>query len=109
MLSKNDLPQGTLDLVVLKILALGPNHGWGIANRLKQVSADGLSTTQGSLYPALHRLEVKGLVRSEMTLSENKRRARVYQLTATGRRKLADETASWEQFVQSMRRLLRAI
>jgi transcriptional regulator len=108
VISKTDLPQGTLDLVVLKLLALGPNHGWGIANRLRQVSAEGLSTTQGSLYPALHRLEVQGLVRSEMTVSENKRRARVYELTAAGRRKLVDETSSWEQFVQSMRRVLRA-
>jgi transcriptional regulator len=108
MISKTDLPQGTLDLIILKVLDLGPNHGWGIANRLKQVSAESLSTTQGSLYPALHRLEVQGLVRSEMTTSENNRRARVYELTAAGRRKLADETASWEQFVQSMRRVLRA-
>jgi transcriptional regulator len=108
MISKTDLPQGTLDLVLLKILDLGPNHGWGIANRLRQVSAEGLKTTQGSLYPALHRLEVRGLVRSEMTTSDNNRRARVYELTAAGRRKLADETDSWEQFVHSMRRVLRA-
>jgi len=108
MISKTDLPQGTLDLIILKVLDLGPNHGWGIANRLRQVSAEGLSTTQGSLYPALHRLEVQGLVRSRMTTSENNRRARVYELTAAGRRRLVDETASWEQFVQSMRRVLRA-
>jgi transcriptional regulator len=108
VLKKTDLPQGTLDLLVLKILALGPNHGWGIANRLRQVSDDTLRTSQGSLYPALHRLEVERLVQSEMTASENNRRARVYRLTAAGRRKLEQETESWEQFTQSMRRVLRA-
>ena len=108
MIDRTDLPQGTLDLLVLKILALGPNHGWGIANRLRQVSRDALRTSQGSLYPALHRLEVSRLVESEMTLSENNRRARVYRLTPAGRRRLARETQHWEHFAQSMRRVLRA-
>jgi transcriptional regulator len=107
-LSKTDLLQGTLDVLILKILALGPNHGWGISTRLRQISQESLTTSQGSLYPALHRLEVRGDVRSAMTASENNRRARVYTLTPAGRRRLEAETASWEQFVASMRRVLRA-
>lgn len=105
---KTDLLQGTLDVLILKILALGPNHGWGICNRLRQISRDGLNTSQGSLYPALHRLEVRGDVASAMQASENNRRARVYTLTPAGRRRLEAETASWEQFAASMRRVLRA-
>lgn len=105
---KTDLLQGTLDVLILKILALGPNHGWGIANRLRQISKEGLATSQGSLYPALHRLEVRGDLRSEMVPSENNRRARVYTLTPAGQRRLEQETASWEQFAASMRRVLRA-
>jgi transcriptional regulator len=105
---KTDLLQGTLDLLILKILTLGPNHGWGIANRIKQISRDSLQASQGSLYPALHRLELRGDVRSEMLPSENNRRARVYRLTAAGRRRLESETASWEQFALSMRRILMA-
>lgn len=107
-MSKTDLLQGTLDVLVLKVLALGPNHGWGISNRIRQISHDGLSTSQGSLYPALHRLELRGDVRSEMTTSENNRRARVYTLTPAGRRRLEAETESWEQFAASMRRALKA-
>jgi len=103
---KSELLQGTLDLLVLKILAIGPNHGWGIANRIRQMSRDELSASQGSLYPALHRLEVKGFVKSAMTSSENNRRARVYTLTAAGRRHLETETNTWEQFVASMGRIL---
>jgi transcriptional regulator len=107
-LPKNDLLQGTLDLLILRILELGPNHGWGIATRIRQISRDGLDASQGSLYPALHRLELRGDLRSEMTASENNRRARVYTLTPTGRKRLAAETASWEQFTLSMKRVLRA-
>lgn len=105
---KTDLLQGTLDLLILKILTLGPNHGWGIANRIKQISREGLDASQGSLYPALHRLERRGDVRSEMVPSENNRRARVYQLTPAGRKRLGTETASWERFALSMRRILTA-
>jgi transcriptional regulator len=105
---KNELLQGTLDLLILKILTLGPNHGWGIANRIRQTSRDGLDASQGSLYPALHRLELRGDVQSAMTASENNRRARVYTLTSAGRRRLEAETASWEQFALSMKRVLRA-
>ena len=104
---KTDLLQGTLDLLILKILALGPNHGWGISNRIRQASREGLCASQGSLYPALHRLELEGFVKSEMVPSENNRRARVYTLTAAGRRQLVSETESWEQFALSMRRVLR--
>ena len=105
---KTDLLQGTLDLLILRILALGPNHGWGISNRIRQMSKEGLNASQGSLYPALHRLEVNGDVRSEMTASENNRRARVYELTPAGRRRLSEETASWEQFALSIKRILQA-
>ena len=105
---KTDLLQGTLDLLILRTLVLGPNHGWGISNRIRQVSKDGLNASQGSLYPALHRLEVSGDVRSEMSPSENNRRARVYTITPAGRRRLQAEHARWEQFALSMRRVLRA-
>ncbi len=104
---KTDLLQGTLDLLILKILALGPNHGWGISNRIRQISREGLSTSQGSLYPALHRLEMRGHITSEMAPSENNRRARIYTLTEAGRQQLEAETQSWEQFALSMRRVLR--
>ena len=105
---KTDLLQGTLDLLILKILTLAPNHGWGIANRMRQISEEALNTSQGSLYPALHRLEVRGDVESEMAPSENNRRARVYTLTRAGRRRLANENASWERFVLSVGRILNA-
>ena len=107
-LPKTDLLQGTLDLLILKILALGPNHGWGIANRIRQISREGLSASQGSLYPALHRLELRGHIVSEMAPSENNRRARVYTLTRAGRQQLEAETETWEQFALSMRRVLRS-
>ncbi len=103
---KTDLLQGTLDLLLLRVLALGPNHGWGISNRIRQMSRDGIQASQGSLYPALHRLELRGDIRSEMTVSDNNRRARVYTLTAAGRRRLADEQKSWEAFALSIRRVL---
>jgi PadR family transcriptional regulator, regulatory protein PadR len=104
--NKTQLLQGTLDLLVLRILELGPNHGWGISNRLQQISQDGLKTSQGSLYPALHRLEMRGEVKSEMTASENNRRARVYTITRAGRKRLNHETETWEAFALSMRRVL---
>jgi PadR family transcriptional regulator PadR len=107
-LAKSDLLQGTLDVLILKVLALGPNHGWGISNRIRQLSADGLQTSQGSLYPALHRLEVRGDLISEMKPSENNRHARVYTLTPAGRRRLKAETENWEQFAASMRQVLRS-
>ena len=105
-MAKSELLQGTLDLLLLRVLVLGPNHGWGIANRIRQMSHEGLDASQGSLYPALHRLELRGDVRSEMTASENNRRARVYTITAAGRRRLEVERRSWEQFALSMQRVL---
>jgi transcriptional regulator len=105
---KTDLLQGTLDLLILRVLALGPNHGWGISNRIRQMSREGLNASQGSLYPALHRLELNGDVRSEMKASENNRRARLYTITAAGRRRLDAETQSWERFALSMKRVLQS-
>ena len=104
---KTDLLQGTLDLLLLRILSLGPNHGWGISNRIREMSGEGLNASQGSLYPALHRLELRGDVSSEMTASENNRRARVYTITAAGRRRLEQERKSWEDFALSMQRVLQ--
>ena len=106
-MQKDELLQGTLDLLILKILALGPNHGWGISSRIQQSSHDRLSASEGALYPALHRLEMRGYVESKMALSENNRRARYYTLTVAGRKHLETETKTWEQFALSMRRVLR--
>jgi len=105
-MKKSSLLQGTLDLLLLRILELGPNHGWGISHRLQQMSKDGLKTSQGSLYPALHRLEVRGEVKSEMTPSDNNRRARMYTITAAGRKRLNKETQTWNAFALSMGRVL---
>ena len=100
------LLQGTLDLLILRILELGPNHGWGISSRLLEMSKDSLKTSQGSLYPALHRLELRGDVKSEMTASDNNRRARMYTITAAGRKRLNKETQMWNAFALSMSRVL---
>ena len=105
-MNQTQLLQGTLDLLVLRILELGPNHGWGISARLQQMSQDRLKTSQGSLYPALHRLEMRGEVKSEMTASENNRRARVYKITRAGRKRLNKETETWQEFALSMQRIL---
>ena len=104
---KTEYLQGALDLLILKRLALGPNHGWGIQQRLRQVSREAVNVSQGSLYPALHRLEATGMLASEMTASENNRRARVYRLTTSGRCRLEEETADWQQFSLAIRRLLQ--
>src|SRR5687768_12711114 len=92
-----DLVQGTLDLLILKVLALEPLHGWAIAQRLKQVSRDVLQVSDGSLYPALHKLEQEGWVKSEWKPSENNRRAKFYSLTRLGRRQLEKEAADWKR------------
>ena len=105
---KTDLLQGTLDLLILKTLALGPMHGWGISQRIQQVSQDALRVNQGSLYPALHRLEVQRWIASEMGTSENNRRARFYRLTPAGRRHLAAETENWDRMSVAIARILRA-
>jgi PadR family transcriptional regulator, regulatory protein PadR len=107
-LQKDELLQGTLDLLILKVLELGPNHGWGISSRIRQTSRESLSASEGALYPALHRLEMRGYVESRMAPSENNRKARFYTMTESGRRHLATQTETWEQFALSMRRVLRA-
>jgi transcriptional regulator len=104
---KIDLLQGTLDLLVLKTLQSGPTHGWDIAQRIQQVSRDVLKVNQGSLYPALHRLEAQGLVASEWGDSENNRRAKFYKLTPAGRKQLATETDSWERFAGAISLILQ--
>lgn len=95
MSKPSDLVQGTLDLLLLKILALEPLHGWAISQRLKQVSGDVLQVSDGSLYPALHKLEQEGWIAAEWKPSENNRRAKFYSLTRLGRRQLEKETANW--------------
>src|SRR5437868_2123148 len=97
-MGKTEYLQGALDLLILNTLALGPNHGWGIQQRIRQVSREALTVSQGSLYPALHRLEAAGIIASEMALSDNNRKARVYRLTATGRKRLAVEAEDWRKF-----------
>jgi len=92
-----DLVQGTLDVLILKTIALQPIHGWAIAQRIRQISNDVLQVQQGSLYPALHRLEQQGWIRAEWGESENNRRAKYYALTKAGRNKLEKELASWER------------
>ena len=102
-----DLVQGTLDLLVLKILALEPLHGWALSQRLKQVSGDVLQVSDGSLYPALHKLEHQGWIRAEWKPSENNRRAKFYSLTRLGRRHLEKEAASWERISAAISGVLR--
>ncbi len=105
---KPDLLQGTLDLLILKTLALEPMHGWGISQRIQQISGDVLQVNQGSLYPALHRLEVQRWITSEMGTSENNRRARFYRLTAAGRRHLVAETENWDRMSVAIAKILQA-
>jgi PadR family transcriptional regulator PadR len=106
--SKTDVLQGTLDLMVLKTLdTMGPMHGFGIARRIEQISDNLLAMNQGTLYPALLRLEQRGWIRSEWGASENNRRARFYSLTRAGRTQLARETESWERMAAVMARLLQ--
>jgi transcriptional regulator len=102
-----DLLQGTLDLLVLKTLSWGPAHGYAIARWIQQLTGQVLEVGEGSLYPALHRLEERGLVKSEWQLSPNNRRAKFYQLTTRGRQQLRTETASWTEFVDAVGKVLR--
>jgi transcriptional regulator len=101
-----DLLQGTLDLLILKTLAVGVMHGWGISQRIQQISDDVLRVNQGSLYPALHRLEAAGWIESEWGASENNRQAKFYQLTRAGQRQLREETAQWERMAGAVARIL---
>src|SRR5207244_3032443 len=97
MSKPTDLVQGTLDLLIMKMLALEPMHGWAVSQRLKQISGDVLQVSDGSLYPALHKLEQEGWIKAEWAPSENNRRAKYYSLTRTGRRELGKESAKWKR------------
>jgi PadR family transcriptional regulator PadR len=104
--AKLDLLQGTLDLLILKTLALGPQHGWGISQRIQQISDNVLRVNQGSLYPALQRLETAGWIDAEWGASDNNRQAKFYSLTRTGARQLKDETQQWERMTGAVAKIL---
>ncbi len=101
-----ELPQGTLDLLILKTLALGPQHGWAISERVQQISEDVLRLQQGSLYPALHRLERRGWIKAHWGTSENNRRAKYYELTAAGRKQLEAEESAWRKLAAAVAQVL---
>ena len=101
-----DLPQGTLDLLILRTLALGSQHGWAISERVQQLSSDVLRIQQGSLYPALHRLERRGLIKARWGTSENNRRAKYYELSKSGRQQLEVETDAWEKLTAAVAQVL---
>src|SRR5947209_1943501 len=103
-----DLVQGTLDMLILKAVSLGPLHGYGVLLRIQQISRDRLEVQQGSLYPALYRLEHQGLLASEWGESENKRKAKYYRLTPAGRRRLQSETAEWKRMAEVIGAILQA-
>ena len=106
--SRADLLQGTLDLLILRTLSLGPLHGWGISKRIQQISREVLHVHQGSLYPALYRLEDRGWISAKWGVSPEGRRAKFYTLTATGRKQLAAETATWRMFATAVEHILQA-
>jgi transcriptional regulator len=108
MADRTDLLQGTLDLLILKSLALEPLHGWGISKRIRQLSSDALQVNQGSLYPALYRLEDRGLIASARGISPEGRQAKLYALTRAGERQLARSTANWRQFANAVELVLAA-
>ena len=107
MSKPTDLVQGTLDLLILKIVALEPMHGWAISQRLKQISNDVLQVGQGSLYPALHKLEQQGWIEAEWGESDNNRRAKYYRVTRDGRRALQQEAAQWERLSAAITQIVR--
>ncbi len=107
MSKPSDLVQGTLDLLLLKIIALEPLHGWAIAQRLKQVSGDVLQVSEGSLYPALHKLEQEGWITAKWRVAETGRRAKFYTLSLAGRRALAREAANWERLAGAISKVVR--
>jgi len=109
MPERMDLPQGTLDLLILKTLGLGPQHGWAISERVQQISSDVLRIQQGSLYPALHRLQRRGWIAGSWGTSENNRRAKYYELTEAGRRQLEVEETSWRKLAAAVGQILEAI
>jgi transcriptional regulator len=104
---KSDLLQGTLDMLILKIVALGPVHGYGISLRIRQISKEVLQVQQGSLYPALHRLEKRGWLTSEWGESENGRQAKFYKLSAKGRKQLQAEESNWERLAQAVTQIMQ--
>ena len=104
-----DLPQGTLDLLILKTLALEAQHGWALSNRIRQVSSEAVLIQQGTLYPALHRLERRGMIRSRWGASDNNRRARYYELTKKGFRQLEQEVANWQQLATVVAQVLNTV
>jgi PadR family transcriptional regulator PadR len=104
-----DMPQGTLDLLILRTLALGTQHGWAIAERVQQMSSDVLQIQQGSLYPALHRLERRGWIKAKWGTSDNNRRAKYYELTKSGRAQLEVEKDAWEKLTAAVSQVLRAV
>lgn len=108
-IEKSDLLQGTLDMLILKIVALGPVHGYGISLRIRQVSQKVLQVQQGSLYPALHRLEKRGWLESEWGESEKGRQAKFYKLSAKGRKQLAKEELSWNRLAAAVSQVLRIV
>jgi PadR family transcriptional regulator, regulatory protein PadR len=101
-----DLPQGTLDLLILRTLNLGPNHGWAISERIHQVSSKVLQIQQGSLYPALHRLERRGWIKARWGTSENNRKAKFYELTRAGRKQLEAEESAWKKLAAAVAQVL---
>jgi PadR family transcriptional regulator PadR len=104
--SRIDLPQGTLDLLILKTVALEPQHGWAISERVQQMSSDALQLRQGSLYPALHRLERKGYIKARWRSTDNNRRAKYYELTAGGRQQLEAQTDAWRKLTAAIGQIL---
>jgi transcriptional regulator len=106
MAERLDLPQGTLDLLILKTLGLAPQHGWAISERVQQISSDVLRIQQGSLYPALHRLQRRGWIKGSWGTSENNRRAKYYELTAAGRKQLEVEETSWRKLTAAVGQIL---
>jgi PadR family transcriptional regulator, regulatory protein PadR len=104
-----DLPQGTLDLLILRTVALEPQHGWAIAERVQQMSSDVLCIQQGSLYPALHRLERRGWIKAKWGTSDNNRRAKYYELTRSGQKQLEVEKDAWEKLTAAVGQVLRAV
>src|SRR6185503_14638526 len=109
MSKPTDLVQGTLDLLILKVIGMEPMHGWAIAHRIRQMSGDVLQVGQGALYPALHKLEQNGWIRSEWAVSENNRRAKYYTLTKAGQKALDQEAAQWERLAAAISMVVRTV
>src|SRR6478736_8232978 len=101
-----ELPQGTLDLLILRTLALGPQHGWAVSERIQQISSNVLQVQQGSLYPALHRLERRGLIKARWGASEKNRRAKYYELTRAGRKQLESDQDAWHKLIAAVGQIL---